>query len=291
MLIALDGSDRGFETIRYVTRIPPFQDMEVVLFTVFSKIPDCYWDMEKDHIYGSRLREIRVWETNTRKTLEGHMAQARQRLIDAGFPEASVTVKIHERKTGVARDILKEARSGYTAVAVGRRGMSRVRDLVLGSITSKLLEKLSFSPLLLVGRNVHHGKVLIAMDASEGAMRAVEFVGGLLGESDLRIGLVHVVRKDGPNCITEAESDMDPVFRDAEDRLIQAGMTSKQISTTLLTGVASRAGAIVHKAREEGYGTIVVGRRGLSKVRQFFMGRVGNKVVQIARGQAVWVVA
>ena len=39
-----------------------------------------------------------------------------------------------------------------------------------------------------------------------------------------------------------------------------------------------------------GYGTIVVGRRGLSTVEEFDMGRVSNKLVQAAKDRAVWVV-
>jgi len=35
----------------------------------------------------------------------------------------------------------------------------------------------------------------------------------------------------------------------------------------------------------------VVGRRGLSKIQEFFMGRVSSKVVQLAGAQTVWVVS
>jgi hypothetical protein len=35
---------------------------------------------------------------------------------------------------------------------------------------------------------------------------------------------------------------------------------------------------------------IVVGRRGLSRVEEFFMGRVSDKVLQLAKEMAVWVV-
>ena len=42
--------------------------------------------------------------------------------------------------------------------------------------------------------------------------------------------------------------------------------------------------------REGGYGTIVVGRRGLSKVYEFFMGRVSDKVLHLAKDMAVWIV-
>ncbi len=33
---------------------------------------------------------------------------------------------------------------------------------------------------------------------------------------------------------------------------------------------------------------IIVGRRGLSGVREFFIGRVSNKVIRLARKNTVW---
>jgi nucleotide-binding universal stress UspA family protein len=39
-----------------------------------------------------------------------------------------------------------------------------------------------------------------------------------------------------------------------------------------------------------GYGTIVVGRRGISKAEQFLFGSVSNKIVQNAKDCTVWVV-
>ncbi len=59
----------------------------------------------------------------------------------------------------------------------------------------------------------------------------------------------------------------------------------------MITGVSSRAGAIVEEAKRGGCGTIVMGRRGLSKVEEFFMGRVSNKVINLARDMAVWLVS
>jgi len=34
----------------------------------------------------------------------------------------------------------------------------------------------------------------------------------------------------------------------------------------------------------------MTGRRGLNKIAEFFMGRVSNKIVQMARFNAVWVI-
>ncbi len=80
-------------------------------------------------------------------------------------------------------------------------------------------------------------------------------------------------------------------FDEAVERLAESGIPRNHISTQIITGSESRAGTIVDEAGQDGYGTIVLGRRGLSRVKDFSMGRVSNKVIQIAKGHAVWVVS
>jgi nucleotide-binding universal stress UspA family protein len=63
-----------------------------------------------------------------------------------------------------------------------------------------------------------------------------------------------------------------------------------QINIRTVTGAHSRAAVIITEALKGGYGTIVVGRRGLTNVEEFIMGRVSNKVIHMAREMAVWVV-
>ena len=290
LLIALDGSDYAFETVKYVSRLRTFQPLEINLFTVFSKIPESYWDLERDPLFGSRVMGIRAWEAQGEKKLQDYMEKARKRLIQEGFSEDRLEVSIREKEVGVARDLLREASRGYTGVAVGRRGASKLKDLVMGSTTTKLLERLNFTSLLIVGRNPKVGKVLLALDGSENAMRTVDYVGQMLGGSGFEVLLLHVIRSGHPDYIREAEAVMSQGFDQAISRLLGSGFFKEQVKTRVITDVRSRAETIVQVAKEEGHGTIVVGRRGLSRVADFFMGRVSNKVLQMGKGQAVWVV-
>ncbi len=290
ILLAMDGSDYAFETVRHVSNVRSFRNMKKVLFNVFSKIPERYWDMEKNPLLSRRLAEVRSWETRREQEMEKYMEDARQIFLDAGFPEGSILYKIHKRERGIARDIVKEARRGYTAVIVGRKGKSQLIDLVLGSVATKLIEKLAFVPLVIVGKGARPGKVLLAMDGSEGAMRAVDFVAHMLGPSGYEINLTHVVRGDEKDRIAESEVIIGDAFDKAKDMLMKAGFRLEQLTTQIITGAESRAGAIVQEARQGGYGIIVVGRKGVSNVNDFSIGRVSNKVVQMARQNAVWLV-
>jgi nucleotide-binding universal stress UspA family protein len=210
--------------------------------------------------------------------------------LDRGVPEELVQAKIKERQVGIARDIIYESERDYNAVVVGRWGMSLLKDFLWGSIANKLLGRLTHVPLCVVGGTPHVGKILVGLDASAGAMRAVDYL-GTMASPYLEVTLYHAVRAVDEDISHKAEESMKPVFEKATNRLEDAGFGRNQITAKTAMGVLSRAGALVHYALKGGYGTIVVGRRGLSEVEEFSMGRVSNKIIHMARELAVWVVS
>jgi len=223
ILVALDGSDYALDAVRYVSKIPSFQDTEVVLFHVRSHIPECYWDLEGQIQYHSRLSEIRTWEVDRNRRVHEYMENAKKILWKAGFPKESVNVQIRDRKKGVARDIIREAKRGYSCVIVGRRGMSKLKDLVLGSISTKLIEKITFAPIVVVGKKPKPEAILLALDLSENSMRIVDNFGKILGSSDVKITLIHVIRSDEKKFIDKAMRRIDNVFEEAKGKLVNSG--------------------------------------------------------------------
>jgi len=312
LLIAVDGSEQSFEAVRYASQVLPPGKMKVVLLHVQSKIPESFWDIEKDPTFRHRLAPVAAWAMQQEKAMKEFMERSRQLLLDQGVPREAVDVKIQDREVGIARDIAREAQGDYDAVVVGRWGVSKIKDLVWGSIANKLVEHLVQSPLWVVGGSPQPGKYLVAMDGSDEAMRAVDYVGAMLAGRDCTVTLFHVLRGfefltlgfgevfvPSPEVLggeeikaefQRAEEAMKEVCNQAIDRLEQAGLKRDQIRTKIVTGAASRAKAIVEESKNEGYGTIVVGRRGLSRVEEFFMGRVSSKVIQLAKEMTVWVV-
>ncbi len=291
ILIAFDGSFHANEATRYIGSIPRFRHMEIVLFHVFQKIPECYYDMENATPMASRMKEIHAWEAQQEHDMEDALTKARQCLVDAGVPEANIRVELRERKKGIARDIAAEARQGYAAIVVGRKGVRRIRELVMGSVSAKLLERLTYVPIIIVGRASNAERILLAVDRSEGAMRAVSFAARALADSTCDMTLAHVTRGNAGDCLEEARDIMNEALDKAVARMMRAGVARERIATRMISGAQSRAAVLVQKASQGKFGTIVVGRRGLSRVREFFIGRVSNKVIQLVRDQAVWVVS
>ena len=302
LLVPVDGSDRSLNTIKYIAKLDPLHSMQVVLFHVFSKVPEGFWDLGTDPGSSSTVREVRAWEIQQRKNVTESMEIARQLLIRSGFPSKLVEVRIQNRKKGFARDIIREAQNGYYAVVTRRRGMTGMRGIVLGSVATKLVEKLTFLPLILAGRKPAGSKIMLAFDGSEGSWHALNFVGKTMGGFNYRVKLIHAMRgkEDGrpeyPRLYSPAgysetsRKEMDAELAEAGEKLVSLGFKPHQVSTQLIGGVASRAAAIVTEAKKQNYGTIVMGRRGHSRVRDFFIGRVTNKVLHLGRDRTVWII-
>ncbi|MGD9151650.1 MAG: universal stress protein [Desulfobacterales bacterium] len=302
LLVPVDGSDRSMNTIKYISKIEPFRRMQVNLYHVFSQIPDGFWDLETDPRSTSTVREVRAWEAQQKKNINKFMEKAHQLLTRNGFSSNSVEVKIQNRKKGFARDIIREAQNGYDAVVTRRRGITGLRGIVLGSVATKLVERLSFLPLILAGRKPAGNKILLAFDGSEGSWRAVDFVGKTLGGFEFEVRVIHVLRgkenshPEMPRLysptkhIESTREQMTAELASAQEKLVDLGFKKHQISTGLVSGVISRAAAISAEAEQQNCGTVVMGRRGHSRVRDFFIGRVTNKVIHLARERTVWLV-
>jgi nucleotide-binding universal stress UspA family protein len=302
VLLTFDGSEHAFHAINYVSKLTPFHKMKIVLFNVFSSIPEAYADLEKDPQFSRSAREVMAWEMQQKKEIQNAMENAKQKLLHSGFSSNAVSIRIHNKKEGIARDIVREARTGYDAVIIGRRGTGTYKEVIVGSVAKKIVEKVIFLPVLMIGEIPPDNKFLLAVDNSENALRAVDYIARVLGGFDFKITLFHAIRGAQSThsgiahlffpkeSLEDAEAGVMAVFDNAKRRLEDAGIPSGQISTKVISGVSSRAEAIIKEAREGDYGTIVLGRRGLSKVQEFLLGRVSNKVISIIRRRAVWIV-
>lgn len=303
ILLLVDGSDQSYDLINYISKAYILWQTEVVLFNVLDPVPDSFWDWEKDPLGPQYLTFLKDWESKQMNKMLDFMQRARQVLISAGAEENLINIKIQKRQTGIARDALAEAKSGYDAVALGRRGLGAIPDPALGNVAGKMLGSLTTVPLCIVGGKPRLGRVLIGLDNSAGALRAASFVGKYLGSSNPAVTLAHVVRNPerlSPELLSEAytqrlmesaQAAILPVFNKVTRSLTTAGIKTPQITTKVITGVGSRAGALLDEARHGMFGSLVIGRRGVSEVVQFQMGRVAAKLTQISNEMALWIVA
>lgn len=311
ILVLVDGSERTIQTVTYVKDFMPVdKNMKVVLFHVFSGIPEKYRDLEAYLNCANPSDQLKNVEIEEKKKIVDCLEAAKKILISGGFDEQSIEVKFHSLEKGVARDIIEEAKNGYTAVVMRRRGMGALRNIILGSVAVKLLQSLTFIPIIIVGQMPPVKKILLAVDSSPDSMKAVEFVSSFLANREYELTILHAIPGLGAvnfdlpelnmlalpelsmseSCLESFKLNVAKLFKEVRDILVSSGFDSQKISEKIISGVISRSDAIVNEAEEGNYSTIVVGRRGLSKVEAFFMGRVGHEVVYGGKNFTVWVV-
>lgn len=309
ILVALDGSGHSFDAAHYLVRTLPTGGTSLVLFTVYASRPERFWDTEEDPFTDQEPDGVDQWAIQQKAAIGEFLDNVRQTLLDRGFSPDAVTIKTQEKKIGIARDIILEAQSGYDAVVAGRQGMNPITRLVIGSVAAKLIVSLTDVPLWLVGSEAaRSNKILIAIDGSENAMRAVEYVGQMVKGADIAVTLFQVIRsfdfklpgpdehffkpEGNPGWPDESRESQTvrTTFEKAVKILESTGLDPRRITTKIISGVATRSGTIIAQAMTGDYGTIVIGRRGHSKVGEFHMGRVTNKVIQLAGKMVVWVI-
>ncbi len=144
--------------------------------------------------------------------------------------------------------------------------------------------------------------ILVAADASENAVRAIRYVGEIAaGNPGFTVTLLNVVRnpsRDHFSSDEEWEKGCETVEQKGKAVLEEGikvlesyGMNRDNIRTLSVKASGTSIASEIMKVQQEGgYGTVAVGRRGVSKAEEFLFGSVSNKVVHYARHCTVWVV-
>ena len=302
MLLAVDGTEESLAVVRYVSESLRPAGTEVTVYHIMSKVPEVFWDLGNDPVWLPQIAAIRGYEQRQEVQAAGLVKKAVALLQDAGFKAEHLTPRIETKKEGIARDILAEARRGYDVLVIGR---GKVGAMTLGSVSSKILGSVSAPALWLVGRKPNASKILVAMDSSAYSLEAVRHAGKMFNRGKNSITLFHAIRgitvsAEGledifpesyrQQLLEDAEREIHPAFKTAENILVDLDISPDRISTKIVTSVISRAEAVIIEAKNGGYGTIVTGRRGMSSVADFSMGRVTNKLIQLARDQSLCIV-
>lgn len=152
--------------------------------------------------------------------------------------------------------------------------------------------------------------ILLAVDESKNSMKAVNYVAKSM-QNTCKVTLFSVIPDSTAACGLDSPS-LTPLFNKnrqafcaiedtkkdhlkaftekAKKALVKAGFASKDITTKIRKKKVGIARDILKEAQQGKHDTLVIGRRGLSGVKQFLFGSVSNKVVQLAKKVSVIVV-
>ncbi|MEJ2235076.1 MAG: universal stress protein [Syntrophobacterales bacterium] len=306
LLIAVDGSPHSLKAVSYVALNCAAVNPRINLMYVISTAPEAFWDFEKGGFFKRKMRaKYTDWKKNEEKAAEAFLDEARKLMLQAKIKEEDINIIHRERLVGVARDIISESSEGYDALVLGRRGSSKMEDLFPGSVSYKIAQGVENTPIWVIGDDIPSRKMLLAVDGSENCRRAVDYVGTFAAATGVELTLFSVVRDfklqlldvSTPRgeeieikLLEEVERDIRSMIDSYKERLEQAGVKGTRISIKLKLRSQTRAGDILEEASKGNYGTLIIGRRGLSAIQELPLGRVATKVLHRAKGTAVWIV-
>ena len=145
-------------------------------------------------------------------------------------------------------------------------------------------------------------KILLAIDDSDSSKRAVDYVGRIVGGAEgFEITVMHVIEEphedfyeteeERQRAIEEAREKTEVLLKRAADRLAELGAAPGSVSLEHpVKPCESLAECILEEHEAKEFGTLVVGRRGISKSEELLFGSVSNKLIRYSTRGAVWVV-
>jgi nucleotide-binding universal stress UspA family protein len=305
VVLPVDGSENAERSLDYLELIYGTKhNLEVTLKHILPSLPPILADDRS--MKRETAIKLKTLENKSIRLAEKILAKAKGVLTEKGFDEDRVQTVYRKKDTGVAQDICTWVESKRAdAVLIATRGRSRLEAFFMGEVSGKLLEYCRVCPVWIVDGAVTSSRVLISIDSSENALRAVDHAGFMLSGTDCQVTIFHTMRhlrryvplevlEEAPELEelwkSKAGQEIEPYMKQAKEMLLEAGLSENQISTKIVDGSRSAASDILEEARSKGCGTIVLGRRGLSGVKEFFMGSVTSKVLQDSAGLAVWIV-
>ena len=145
--------------------------------------------------------------------------------------------------------------------------------------------------------------ILIAVDDSPLSQRVVDYVGRVVAKSkDVRICLLEVYPEPPPYFYQqghnlseykeEKEASSQQVFARLRPILHDYGVADKAIESRCYMAEGVSISQEILKVREKGdFGTVALGRRGISKAEEFLFGSISTAILRESHNFTVWVVS
>jgi len=203
-------------------------------------------------------------------------------LINGGFLQEHILCKIKKRTVSTAKDIITEGNKGlYDAIILGRRGISRLEELINDSVSIKVLEGKRKSPIWICRQiDPNRKNVLVCLDGSQEALRMVDHAGFFLsGQSEHKITLLHVHQES---------TDPGMIFQQAINTLKEHDIDESRVESKVLK--SSNVASMIEKEAHAGmFSVVAVGYTGTSKRGVLTIGSVATQLCYNLTGSALWI--
>jgi len=306
ILIAVDGSPYSTHSLRYLGQL--FQHLPNIHFHLLSIVPASNTgSAAQDWLSEAELLNTVSQATRTLLTTQKkYMLQATDTLKRLGIAEEQIHTSVRLSLRSVALDIIQEARQGkYDALLIGRRGIGKLEEMIMGSVSASILEKCHDVPLWIIDGQVNSCKFLVPVDGTSHSLKAIDHLAFILADNPCaEVTLFYSKALLGSHPKIEpkdfyaiwgeewCEAHLrrpDSLFHAPKQLLIDSGFPAERIFWLETFMGIDPSRQILRQALIDDFGTIVMGRRGETVSKGIFRG-VSDRVLLMAEGVAIWII-
>ncbi len=304
ILVAVDGSVYSNQSLHYLTTL--FDSQEDIHFHLCTWITSTASIMPS--VADSKNSLIPSSGTQNKKeaTATRYLKKASDKLIHAGIDPERIHTTIEVSGYNIAATIQQTAkRKLVDSILLGRRGLTGISEMLMGSVSATLFKKCHTPPLWIIDGEVQSKKFLVPVDGSPHALMAIDHLGHIFNKrTDIQIFLFHCTRLFGKKVQCDPElfyhawekefcdthlSGTDCLFHGPCQLLLNSGIPEQQIHILPEKSDLEEAHGIIREARNQECGTIVLGRRGAGIAKGLF-GGVSDRAVKNVQDLALWIV-
>ncbi len=305
VLVALENSPYSKNILNYICDL--FAGQRKIGFHLVGVVPCHVSELSRDWLTQEELLSSVDKATHKRYVEYKHfLADKKNDLVADGFEESQISAGVLLSKSGKVGDILYEAHGGhYDALIIGKKDLSRLEKMIVGSFSTEVLKRNWGLPTWIVSGSASSRKVLVPVDCSPHTLNAVDHLAFMLKDNPhAEITLFHSCSllarehikpreafydkwgKDWCDKHLKGEEDGHFHFHASEQILIDAGFPMERIFRLETQKGIEPGQQIVHHIRRDGYGTIVMGRRGKDVKKGIFRG-VSDRVLANVKNVAI----
>lgn len=277
IVLAVDASPDSKNAAQVILRLtdPPILDVLNVVDEDALKHAYISPTMPADYLETYRREVTEVAEQvlhEMKAVLEPHCRHLRL-IADSGDAAESIILTAEEAHADL--------------VIVGQRGMTATPSFLLGGVSQKVATYAPCSVLVVKEPMAKLERILVAVDGSDAAHKAVEFLARCPFKGPVQVMAVTVwpsPRSEtwGIAIATPGRSELKQMVEDKGQELLrkitgECARESYRITTELLHGDPAFAildAAVRHQAQ-----MIVIGSRGMKAIKRFLLGSVSEKVL------------
>jgi nucleotide-binding universal stress UspA family protein len=283
LLLTISHDQTALDAVRFASTF--FRNKEQAEITLLYIAPNPKQNLDYSDNSGDMVTDMERLSASYQKKGNAALHKAAELLVSGGFDPDTVKTSLIFRSVSTATDIAVQANKGmYDAVLLGRRGLSLLEELVEESVSKKILEEGSQSPLWFCRKpEPERENVLLCTDGSRESLCIADHIGFMLEhEPEHRITILNV--QDGSKDQSEA------YIAGARQELINNNIPEERINALVIPG-KNPSRIIMDQALKNNYAAIGMGRRGRGNtgLSRLFMGSTTQNILKSLEKVSLWV--